>query len=208
MSILSNSEKSKILNNPSIVSREILKFNKIDFDNYDETLVKSCKPYYKKFTDQQIKQKTTKIYNIYKQFKDSVKNLSVTDLENILNLYDDEFFDGKIKKYMKNNDYKLVIKTDGEPTFTTEGFCVNNKCSYTITFPLKKFKFENLSVLVGGIDCKDQLECLQRAIEHELTHLIIFMFCGDHVVADKHEELFMNMVSNYFRHNDFRHYIF
>jgi hypothetical protein len=162
--------------------------------------------YLKRFTDQDIKEKSSIIYSRFIKFKDSVGDLTIEDLENIFKSYDEQFFNGDIERYMKNKKYKLIFKTDGEPTFTTEGVCSNTRCSYIITLPIKKFK--KGAALVGGILCKDQLECLQRAMEHELTHLIIFMFCGDEIISDQHGELYMNMVSGYFRHEDYRHYIF
>ena len=104
--------------------------------------------------------------------------------------------------------FTLKFKTSGEDTFTTEGICTHKVCDYVVTIPIAYFKGVNGITNVAGHMCKDQLECLLRVIEHELVHLIIFMFCGDPFITDQHGELFMNMVGDLFGHTDFRHYIF
>ena len=130
------------------------------------------------------------------------------DLHNVFTQYDKLCFDGDIEKYVSEANFTLKFRTSGEDTFTTEGICIQKICDYIVTIPIKYFRNVNGITNVAGHLCKDQLECLLRVIEHELAHLIIFMFCGDQFITDQHGELFMNIVKDLFGHTDFRHYIF
>lgn len=169
-----------------------------------------CRVYLKRLNEDNIKKKTDKIYNSFKKFRNDVTKMTIKDLKKMFKMYDEIFFNNDLSDYIESQNYKLTFKTDGEPTFTTESICAVNTdkriCSYIITIPLEKFRPG--SAIVGGKMCKDQLYSLQRAFEHELTHLIVFMFCGDEKISEQHGRLFMNMVSGLFGQTDYRHYIF
>lgn len=167
---------------------------------------KKCRIYLRKLQHPEVEIKSKKIYNYFQKYKNNVKKLNISDLEKMFDMYDEIFFDNELKKYIKQNNYSLDFINNAESTFTTEGVCSYDSCSYTITIPLNRFKGEG--TIVGGVLCKDQLECLQRAMEHEIVHLIIFMFCGDEGISDQHGVMYMNMVSGLFGHSDYRHYIF
>ena len=167
-----------------------------------------CIRYTRKLSNGELKKIRTQIYNHFKQYKDSVYIMTPKDLQSVFQMYDKLCFDNDLGKFMNEKEYTLEFKTSGEPTFTTEGICDFKKCNYTITIPTQPFSTINGTTNVAGHLCKDQLECLQRVIEHELVHLIIFVFCGDGFIADQHGELFMRMVGDLFNHTDHRHYIF
>ena len=72
----------------------------------------------------------------------------------------------------------------------------------------EKFKeFKNPSIVAGDL-CYTQLDSLQKAMEHEITHLIIFSMCEDNLSFETHDEVYESMVSGLFNHKDIRHYIF
>lgn len=167
-----------------------------------------CERYTKKLTEDEITDIRQKVYKRFKKFKNSVPEMSTSDLHEMLKMYDDLCFDGDVQKFMKKADYDLEFRTTGEETFTTEGICTFKKCRYLITIPTHYFTKKGGITIVAGHECRDQLECLLRVIEHEMTHLIIFMFCSDPFITDQHGPLFMNMVYDLFGHTDHRHYIF
>lgn len=169
-----------------------------------------CKNYKKKFDKDDIAEIREKIYKKYKKYKDSVADMPVEDLCGMFNMYDELCFGGDIKAQLGELRYTLKFEKSGEDTFTTQGICARGKCAYTITIPVEYFnQIEEGGVTnVAGHKCHDQLECLQRVIEHELAHLVIFVFCRDEFVSGEHGELFMKLVGDLFGHTDHRHYIF
>ena len=169
-----------------------------------------CARYSKKLSENELEHVRNTIYQQFIRFKDSVPLMTVNDLADMLWVYDELCFSGDIKEYMSEAGHTLTFKTEGEPTFTTEGICSHLSCGYTITIPIAKFDgvSPGETTIVAGHECKDQLECLQRVLEHEMVHLIIFMLCSDGFIADQHGELFMNMVGDLFAHTDHRHHIF
>lgn len=154
-----------------------------------------------------IQKLRSQIYKKYHKFKDSVTNMEGDDLAAIFKDYDADFFNNKISEKINDNGYTLGFKTNGTRTFTTEGICAFDKCDYTITIPVDIFKTVNGATNVAGHICYDQLECLLRVIEHELVHLIIFIFCKDTFVTDQHGPLFQNLINQIFGHTDIHHYI-
>lgn len=179
---------------------------------YSEELPSSlrnkCSRYSRKLSDDEIDTIRNTIYNEFKQYKDSVTDMTEKDLEVLFSRYDELCFGGDIRNHIKDVRYKLQFKTSGEETFTTEGTCNHKTCDYTITIPIEYFSNVNGITNVAGHPCKDQLECLLRVIEHEMIHLIIFIFCRDNFITDQHGPLFMDMANDLFRHSDHRHYIF
>lgn len=176
-------------------------------ESLPDTDKSKCIRYHQKFTVAQITKIRRKIYRQFSRFKNSVADMTTDDLHDLFKAYDNECFFGDLQKYMRDAQFTIRFRTSGEPTFTTEGICTTS-CDYIMTIPIEPFRTINGPTNVAGHICKDQLECLQRVIEHEMTHLIIFMLCGDSFVMNQHNELFMKMVSDLFGHTDHRHYIF
>lgn len=171
------------------------------------TSYEKCARYTKKLTDGKLDSIRKKIYNSFKKFRHDVISMTTDDLQSFFKMYDDLCFDGDIQKYIRTHDYVLRFKLDGQHTFTTEGICGAEMCDYTITIPTEFFKRVKPGTNVAGHLCNDQLECLQRVIEHEMVHLIIFIFCENERVANEHGPLFMSTVHDLFRHTDHRHYM-
>lgn len=183
-------------------------------DQLPKTVNKKCLNYIHTLPDN-IDNMRKKIYDHFKDWKDSVSEMNSKNLRLLFDKYDELWFNNDLNKYMKTNHIKFNFYTTspkGE-TFSTEGICYGpeaNQCEYKMTIPLEHFKKINGTRLinVAGHLCKDQLECLMRVIEHEMCHLIIFMYCGDIVLADQHSKMFTDMSKRLFNHTDFHHYIF
>lgn len=175
---------------------------------------KKCENYARKVSKEELHNARTKIYNRFAEYRNSVTSFTSNELVEMFKMYDELIFKGDIKKYITESDFTLHLKTKGEKTFTTEGICITNKCVYTITIPIHHFRHVRGVHNGGGMTnvagqmCKDQLECLLRVMEHEITHLIIFMFCGDPFATEQHGELFKTTAKNLFHHTDHRHYMF
>ena len=175
---------------------------------------KKCSRYTRKITPDELAKIRKTVYKKWDRFKNSVTEMTAEELHDFFNMYDNLCFDGDIQKFITEAKFSLKFKTFGESTFTTTGICMpsgsngDQICDYTITIPIEFFKNAKKPTNVAGHMCNDQLECLQRVIEHEMVHLIIFMFCTDRFITDQHGELFMNMVKDLFGHTDYRHYLF
>lgn len=167
-----------------------------------------CSRYKRTLTNAELSNIRKSIYDKFKTFKNSVTAMSSDDLRKFFYEYDRLCFNGDITKFMSDSNYTLGFKTSGEDTFTTEGICARGICNYVITIPTMYFGRVTGMTNVAGHQCKDQLECLQRVVEHELVHLIIFIFCGDSFITDQHGPMFMDIAKNLFAHTDHRHYIF
>lgn len=146
---------------------------------------------------------------IYKKYKHILNKVSTIDSETLMNLfkdYDDIFFEGDISRNISDLNYSLIFKTDNIHTFTTEGTCSNSICDYTITLPVSKIIVDSPKI-VAGHSCVTDLDCLLRVMEHEMSHLIIFMFCSD-IMDGVHGTLFQKFVKDHFNHTDYYHDIF
>lgn len=195
--------------NASDLCREIAtKLIYIHSGNVPKSDLAKCNRYSKKISDKEIADIRDQLHSEFSQFKDAVTDMTTEDLYKIFKRYDELCFNGDIMRYIYTSDYNLEFKLSGEHTFTTEGICGLKTCNYVITIPTEFFRNVGKITIVAGHPCKDQLDCLLRVVEHELTHLLIFMFCGDNFITDQHGELFMNMVADLFGHTDHRHYIF
>jgi len=201
------------LTNKKQLIEEIIR--KIDYKNIDNNIKQpkkeekeTCKHYTKHIEANLVNKYRKQIYNKFIKFNDNVLSMTSNDLYELFLEYDKVFFQGDISDYLKKAKISLKFMTDGNHTFTTEGICLFDNCNYSVIIPTKFFKNANGSTNVAGHICKNQLECLQRVMEHEMTHLIIFIFCEDVDISKQHGKFFMKLVSDLFRHTDHRHYLF
>jgi len=182
--------------------------HKLIYVNSNKIPKDTCSRYSKKITKKDLDHIHTVMYKEFYRFKDAVGDMSSKDLHKMFTRYDKLCFNGDVENYIQKANFSLRFRTNGEDTFTTEGICTQKICNYTVTIPTHYFANIGKVTIVAGHPCKDQLDCLLRVMEHELVHLIIFMFCGDFFITDQHGELFMNIARDLFGHTDFRHYIF
>lgn len=167
---------------------------------------KQCLFFSKMYDDEFIERNRQKIHDTFKEMN-ILARITPKKIERMMQLYDKIWFDGKLQDLVKENQYSITIKMDGKKTFNTEGYCFGNQCEYTITIPKELLKEFKKNTRVAGQICRDRTDCIMRALEHEMTHLIIFLFCRDSDLSDYHGNLFKTMVWNLFRHLDIYHEI-
>lgn len=157
--------------------------------------------------------------------------LSEADLEHLFELYDAEFFAGAFGRKMRAEGHKLEMvpsnmlsKTAGRCSYDPKHR--KHRCIYTIEISRKvlrdAFGTPNMTYPVGGLVCRSRLECMQLTLEHEMVHLLMYMWqrCNDPVkgrtrrtvvdglVLGGHGRAFKRLVLNMFGHTAIRHGIF
>jgi len=166
-----------------------------------------CLYFTKKYESDWITIHTQQIYNKFIHIQ-SIDDINEKVIEDIITHYDTIWFNNQLTEMMKQNKLTLSIRLNGKKTFNTEGYCFGDNCEYTITVPITILNKVQDTVSIGGIECNTILECLLRVIEHELTHLVIFIFCDDIFITNDHGELFQKMVYDLFRHTSIYHEIY
>lgn len=58
-----------------------------------------------------------------------------------------------------------------------------------------------MSLSINGLQCYNRLECYISIFEHELTYLIIMIFCP----KLGHTETFIHIVNNLYGHTEYKH---
>jgi hypothetical protein len=116
------------------------------------------------------------------------------DLERLFAAYDREFFRGRLAEMLHEDDahpmaFRLsrrLVRAAGQTMRWTRPIRragrPATKIDYEITVSatLLFHTFQNVDrkVMVGGLECRDRLEALQRIFEHELLHLAEFLGWG------------------------------
>jgi hypothetical protein len=159
------------------------------------------------------------------------ETLSEADLEHLFALYDAEFFAGAFGRKMAAEGHELELvpsnmlsKTAGRCTYDPTRR--RHRCTYTIEISRKvlrdAFRAPNVQYPVGGLVCRSRLECMQLTLEHEMVHLLMYMWhrCNDPVkrrtprtvvdglVLGGHGRTFKRLVLHMFGHTAIRHGIF
>jgi hypothetical protein len=159
------------------------------------------------------------------------KNLmDSTKLSKMVNLIDEEFFDGKLIKTFNENGCCLSVCL-GNTCGSTAGFCSwhsrfkpGERIMLTLKMMPKVFikSFKNKEIqqrAVDNIPCDDILTCFFITVCHELVHGILFCNCKDFSKTDKgpgswigttrpgngHTKTFMSILNNRFGHKSFTH---
>jgi len=115
--------------------------------------------------------------------------IGVADLELLFELYDRLFFDGLLNRSIQEDGATIRFRLSRRMTSsggTTERLRPRSghspRDSYTITVStfllFQSFRDSSRKINVGGLECKDRLEALQRIFEHELLHLTEFLTWG------------------------------
>jgi hypothetical protein len=153
------------------------------------------------YTDEYIEKHRKLIYPYSEKF---FKNPTIKNLEKIFQNYNKYFFNN----YLIKSSIKVTFKLSGLPTFNTQGYCFRTSCNYTITIPLSILKKIKGPTKIAGILCNDPPDCLLKIMEHELTHLLLFVWCNDTSISDSHGKLFKDTVYKMFRHITTNHEIY
>jgi hypothetical protein len=118
----------------------------------------------------------------------------------------------------------MLSKTAGRCTYDPKRR--RHRCIYTIEISRKvlrdAFRAPNVQYPVGGLVCRSRLECMQLTLEHEMVHLLMYMWqrCNDPakrhtprtvvdgLVLGGHGRTFKRLVLHMFGHTAIRHGIF
>jgi hypothetical protein len=141
------------------------------------------------FTEKEIER-----FRVYVQFKlkerkilPNFKKLAPHDIEYIFHLYDHILFSDRIQSAIANTASNLSFNTlSRDIPEGTMGVCVTDKsrgsksCNYEIHIPYSRFKSlftkGEKSHSTGGINCTNRIQCILITFEHELCHLIHYIF--------------------------------
>jgi hypothetical protein len=119
--------------------------------------------------------------------------LGTDDLQLLFDLYDAEFFDGLLNEMIQKEGAALRFAVSSRMTSaggkTTKRLIRRNEpagqrivTDYEIAIAtvllFGSFREGSRSVTIGGLECSDRLEALQRIFEHELLHLAEFLAWG------------------------------
>ncbi len=142
------------------------------------------------------------------------RKIHTADLKKIFKIYDDVYFNGFIGKTIKDKGYKFTLEMSGRLTSSAGNcFCssLSGKCNCEYKIKLSKkifndviFQTDDDKRKANGIICINRLDCLLLTFEHELVHLITYMFYN----KGGHDDLFKGIVKNLFGQTDIRHDLF
>jgi len=181
--------------------------------NYCEELMNVKK------NDEEIKEKRRKVYNyLYENVFNKNKNfenIKDDDIEKWFKIIDKVFFDNNLKKQLIKLNAKLdfiwckkLKKSWGACNCSYKKFYDHIKWNFSIKISLKIFSnlfAKNEKILKnGGLNCEDRLSCYILTLEHEIIHLIIFMFCFNEKDSS-HWIMFRKIIYNIFWHTKVTH---
>ena len=162
-----------------------------------------------KYTSQEIKKKTKRIYSqILAQSKNfdegNFTRIGTDDLKNLFNLYDLYFFDRFFYKgYRRRIYFRLsgrMTRAAGMTTYTKHTNIFEITLSTTLIF--QTFDDVKREVVVNGVVCHDRLEASMRVLEHEIIHLLEVVLFGS---SSHSRPRFKQLVRNIFGHTDVTH---
>ena len=143
----------------------------------------------------------------------NIKELNAKQVESLLFIYDEIFFDNLIKKTLAEGKFTLDFKINGGVKKTSAA-CVRRvgesntvDMNWTVFEPL--FNEEKEIHKANGIECEDRLGCMQLVLEHEMIHLVRNLVdpnvCKGGTIYGSHGALFKTLVRGYFGHTEMRH---
>lgn len=135
------------------------------------------------------------------------------DLETLFNLYDDIFFENSFRGYFRDSGSPFSIFFSKTLT-KTAGRCTRKPrpiCEYSIEISIKIMAGLFSPTATGqnvhaanGLICRTRLGCLQLVLEHEMIHLLQFIYiaCSS---RQEHGPEFKTLVKNIFGHTETTH---
>ncbi|TWU06039.1 hypothetical protein [Stieleria varia] len=137
--------------------------------------------------------------------------VSRADVERMVRMYDDRFFDGKILPTASAEGLRFALSsrmtsTAGKlvtqyPEGSHDGI---RQFQLVLSSTLLFQTFEDVSrgVKVAGCPCRDRIDAMQRVAEHEFVHLVEMLIWND---GNCSEARFQSIASRYFGHTDYQH---
>jgi hypothetical protein len=154
-----------------------------------------------------------------------VAEMTNEDLRLMLGLYDDLFLQRRLRTYLQQHGDEEFRIEFGRGT-RVAGYCQTKRRPRCVRI-LSMSRPVHTQIFTGsaahatetnaGLQCTNQLSCLQLTLEHELIHLLIDIWCPDRIRREGHQrggrraprevhgDLFKAMARNLFGHRDFRH---
>ena len=177
-----------------------------------------CKYYYKKkLTDKQKEDKESKALKRLEK-KININKLDKKAVKNTFEILDDIYFDNKISERIDEMDAKLSFAVSNRLSCTA-GYCEyswkpdyygNKKWKFKLTISTKIinniFSKKESSLKINGLKCYNRLECYLNLYQHELIHLLLFVFCfkkGKDYGG--HTDTFIKISHNLFGHTEYKH---
>ncbi len=151
--------------------------------------------------------------------------LSRADLEDLFRLYDERFFAGAFQRNfdatghaLDMRPYAALKRSAGRCVYDATG--QRRACPYTIEIATgilrDAFGPDRPAApryACSGLVCASRLECLQLTLEHEMVHLLMFVWreCNDARPSGRlggHGKTFKLLARNLFGHTDTKHGLF
>lgn len=174
------------------------------------------------FKDHNIQDKETKHQHAIDRIKTIFKNLFFQqevkkgDVMKMFRIVDKIFFGNAIQKIIRKNNIAMHFSVSAKLT-STAGYCQkynDHKYKITLSLPVTRKLFidtnniqnQNLQYHMGGIVCRNKVECIYHVMCHEIIHLINMIECNDLVETVRgHTGIFKKMVYNIFGHTNCHH---
>jgi hypothetical protein len=144
-------------------------------------------------------------------YKD-VQNIKDSIIKKCFELIDSKLFENTISKYIKHNNFELEYNTSNRykkvaGTFGVKGTVLKFTFSKSILDNL--FAHDVKFVEISGVKCSCLMETIVVLMEHEMTHLILFLLKNhkDNIGTEKsgHTVTFKKFVKNLFNHTKITH---
>jgi hypothetical protein len=151
------------------------------------------------FSAEEVSKRSRRIYETMLDHSPQIRVANFTvigtdDLERLFGLYDREFFRGLLGEMLLEDRahpmfFRLsrrLTRAAGQtmrqvrrvPVAGAMSERVDYEISVSTTLLFSTFQNVERDVIVGGLNCHDRLEALQRIFEHELLHLAEFLGWG------------------------------
>lgn len=140
--------------------------------------------------------------------------IEATDIESLFEMYDESFFDGNLKRTLRELRQPITFRLSGKmtraggKTTREESWrgkrLINRRYEIAISTTLLFQTFQNQTkpVIVTGISCGNRLQALQRIMEHEIIHLVEMMVWYH---SDCFRKRFKTITNRLFDHTESTH---
>jgi len=151
---------------------------------------------------------------VLKNLGPNIEELNPVTLRSLFDIIDELYFGGEIMNYIKSTKSTLtlnVISDEEGNEHKIAGVCGRDrKCDYYITINKDIFDYSFSKYTMsrsGGLKCYNKLECMLITFQHEIVHLLIFLFCNDKDTPSDnyHGTMFKKICFSVFGQTDFTH---